>query len=171
MSKQPNWGTRWLTLKAKVINSKIHGLGVQATKPIKKGEVVGVLGGLIVPKKEVKKYWNSQGHVGIQISDGFFIVPPNRAELKKYGVYNHSCNPNIGFGNESIILYAIKNIREGEELVFDYAFCELVKPPFKCKCGFKGCRKVIRSTDWKIKKLQNKYYRYFAPFIKAKIIT
>ncbi len=164
-----NWGTRWLTPKAKVINSKIEGLGVQATKPIKKGEAVGVLGGLIIHRKEIKEYWKKEGHVGIQISDDFYIVPPNRKELEKYGVYNHSCHPNIGFGAESIILYAMRNIKPGEELVFDYAFCELEKPPFKCNCGSKNCRKVITPNDWKDKNLQKKYRKYFSPFVKEKL--
>lgn len=163
------WGTRWLTPKAKVINSKIEGLGVQAIKPIKNGEAVGVLGGLIIPRKEVKEYWKKEGHVGIQISNDFYIVPPNRNELKKYGVYNHSCDPNIGFGAESVIFYAIRNIKAGEELVFDYAFCELDKPSFKCNCGSKKCRGVIKSTDWKNKELQKKYGKYFSPFIKEKL--
>ena len=162
------WGTRWLTPKAKVINSKLHGLGVEAIKFIKKGEAVGVLGGLIVPKKEIKKYWKKEGHIGIQISDGFFIVPPNRKELHKYGVYNHSCSPNIGFNNESIILYAIKNIKKGEELVFDYAMCEANKPPFKCNCRSKNCRNYIKPTDWKNKNLQKSLGKYFSIFLRKK---
>lgn len=162
------WGTRWLTSKAKAVKSRIDGLGVVAVKPIKKGEVIGVLGGLVIHRKDVKNYWKQQGHVGIQIHDDFYIVPPNRKELEKYGVFNHSCNPNAGFGNESIILYAIRNIRPKEEIVFDYAFCELDKPKFLCKCGSKNCRKVIKPTDWKNKDLQQKYGQYFSPFVREK---
>jgi SET domain-containing protein len=162
------WGTRWLTPKAKVINSKIQGLGVQATKTIKKGEPIGVLGGLVVSKKKVKEYWKKEGHVGIQIHDDFFIVPPNRGELIKYGVYNHSCSPNIGFGDESIIFFAIRNIKKGEELVFDYAMCEADKPPFQCNCLSKNCRKVIRPTDWKDTVLQKRLGKYFSPFLRSK---
>lgn len=167
--KELKWGTRWLTSKAKVKNSNIEGLGVVAVKSITKGEPVGVLGGIIVPKSEVKEYWKKEGHVGIQISDEFFIVPPNRAELKKYGVYNHSCDPNIGFGAESIVLYATRNIKPGEELVFDYAGCELNKPAFKCNCGSENCRGVVKPTDWKNKTIQKNYGKYFSPFVKSKI--
>ena len=169
MSKSTTWGTRWLTPKAKVINSKLHGLGVRAIKLIKKGEAIGVLGGLIVPRSEVKEYWKKEGHVGIQIHDEFFIVPPNRSELKKYGMYNHSCSPNIGFGDSSIILFAIRDIKIGEELVFDYAMCETDKPPFKCNCLSENCRKTIRPTDWKDADLQKRLGQYFSPFLKSKI--
>jgi len=163
------WGTRWLTPKAVAKKSKIHDLGVVALRLIKKGEPVGVLAGIVVPKKEIKKYWQIMGHVGIQISNDFFIVPPDRAELEKYGVYNHSCDPNIGFGEESTIFYAIKNIKPGEELVFDYAACEISKIPFRCNCGFKNCRKIIKPTDYKSKKLQRAQGKYFSPFLKSKI--
>lgn|SRR3990167_8329289 len=168
MVNKTKWGTRWLTPKARVIRSKIEGLGVEAQKPIKRGEPIAVLGGIVVPRKEVRSYWRKEGHVGIQISDSFYIVPPNRQELEKYGVFNHSCNPNAGFGNESIILYAIRNIKLKEEIVFDYAFCELDKPSFRCNCGSKNCRKIVKPTDWKRKDLQKRYGKYFSPFVEAK---
>ena len=68
------WPHRWITPKAKPINSKIQGLGVIATEPISKGEAVAVLGGVIVPTKEIEKYSKIMGDVGIQIDDNFFIV-------------------------------------------------------------------------------------------------
>ncbi len=166
--KAKKWGTRWLTPKARAARSRIHGLGVRAIKPIKKGEAVAVLGGWVVPRSEIKSYWRQQGHVGIQIHDDFYIVPPNRKELELYGVFNHSCGPNSGFGDESVILYAIRNIKPGEEIVFDYAFCELDKPAFRCECGSKNCRKIIKPTDWRRKDLQKRYGKYFAPFVRAK---
>jgi SET domain-containing protein len=168
MKNETNWGTRWLNPKAKAYKSKIHGLGVRAIKNIKKGEVVGVLGGLIIHRDKIKKYWESEGHVGIQIHKDFYIVPLNRKELEKYGVYNHSCEPNAGFGSESIILYAIKNIKPNEEIAFDYSFCELDKPAFKCNCGSKDCRKIIKPTDWKLSQLQKRFGKYFSPFVKEK---
>jgi SET domain-containing protein len=168
---EKKWGTRWLTHKATVFLSLIHNTGVQAVEPIKKDEVVAVLGGLIVHKSQIKEYWKTEGHVGIQIHDEFYIVPPNREELKKYGVFNHSCDPNIGFMAESNILYAIKDIAPEEELVFDYAFCELDKPAFRCNCHSVYCRFIITPDDWKNESLQNRFGKYFAPFVRAKLIT
>ncbi len=162
------WPHRWITPKAKPINSKIQGLGVIATEPISKGEAVAVLGGVIVPTKEIEKYSKIMGDVGIQIDDNFFIVPTSRKELEEKGVYNHSCNPNCGFKN-SITLMAIKDIKPNEELVFDYAFCESVKQSFKCNCGSPNCRKVINPNDWKLPNLQKKYKEYFSPYIKSRI--
>src|SRR6185437_15536376 len=117
------WGHRWLNPKAECRESKIEGLGVFANKKILKGEVCGVLGGVIVHRDDIKEYRKIMTQVGIQVDRDFFIVPTNREDLEKYGVFNHSCNPNIGFLN-SIAFVAIRDVEPREELVFDYAFCE-----------------------------------------------
>ena len=162
------WQHRWITPKARSFNSKIHGLGVAAIQNIKKGEIVCVYGGVIVLKRDVKEYWKIMGHIGIQIDDNFWTVPTSREELKKTGIFNHSCKPNCGFSNQ-ITLIAIRDINNGEELVFDYAFCESFMEDFKCKCGSKNCRKIIKGTDWKNKEIQKRYKKYFSPYLKKKI--
>ena len=57
MKKKLSLGTRWLNPKACAYKSEIHGLGVKAIKSIKKGEVVGVLGGYVIHKDKIKNYW------------------------------------------------------------------------------------------------------------------
>lgn len=162
------WPHRWLSPKAKSFNSEIEGLGVIAVSDIMKGEPVGVLGGVIVPKDEVEDYWKKMTHVGIQIDEDFFIVPTSRKELEEKGVFNHSCAPNCGF-RSSITLVAMRDIQKGEELTFDYAFCESMKEGFKCNCKSENCRKKIKSDDWKKKEVQEKYGEYYSPYLKNKI--
>lgn len=160
---------RWLTSKAKSFSSPSHGLGIRAMTDIKKGEDVLVYGGIIIHKSKINDYWKTMGHVGTQIDDNFFIVPTSREELKNQGVINHSCEPNVGFKNQ-IQLYAIRGIKAGEEIFVDYSFCEsLYSNSFKCNCETKHCRKIITKNDWKIKRIQNKYFKYFSPYLKAKI--
>ena len=161
------WPHRWLNSKAEGRPSKIQGTGVFAKEKIFKGEEIGVLGGVIVHKDQIKEYWSIMNQVGIQISDNFFIVPTTREELEKYGVFNHSCESNVGFSN-SITFVAMRDIEPGEELVFDYAFCETFYNGFDCKCGTKSCRKKITPEDWKIKSIQEKYRGYFSPYLKDK---
>jgi SET domain-containing protein len=162
------WSHRWVTPKAKCRNSPIQGLGVFAIAPIKKGELIAILGGVIVQKSEIRKYWKIMGHVGIQIADDFFIVPTTRKELEETGVFNHSCEPNIGFV-DSTQFVAIKDVKKGEELTFDYAFNETENESFKCECGFKNCRGTITKEDWKIPSIRKKYKKYFSPYLKRKI--
>ena len=83
-------------------------------------------------------------------------------------MFNHSCEPNCGF-NGSIKLVAIRDIKEGEELTFDYAFCESLIREFECNCSSPNCRKTIKSTDWQNLEIQKKYLDYFSPYLKEKI--
>jgi SET domain-containing protein len=161
------WPHRWLSPKAEAHDSDIQGTGVFAKDKIIKGESVGVLGGVIVPKDQIGEYRDIMTQVGIQIDDDFFIVPTTREELETQGVFNHSCNPNIGFSN-SITYVAMRDIEPGEELVFDYAFCETCYDGFNCHCGSKTCRHKVTQDDWKNKEIQEKYGKYFSPYLRDK---
>lgn len=162
------WPHRWLNPKAEARFSNVAGTGVFTIDKIVKGNIVGVLGGVIVPKSEIEEYRKIMTQVGIQIDEDFFIAPTTRDELEKYGVFNHSCEPNIGFSNV-ITFIAMRDIQIGEELVFDYAFCETAFDSFVCKCGTKNCRKKITANDWQNKSIQNKYGEYFSPYLRYKI--
>lgn len=161
------WPHRWITSKAKSFNSPVSGKGVIATEPINKGEIVMVIGGIIVSREGILKYREILGHIGIQIADDFWIVPTTRNELEETGCPNHSCSPNIGFDGP-ITYISIKDIKKGEEIFLDYAFMETYFEPFICKCGSKDCRQIIKPTDWQILELQKKYKEYFSPYIKRK---
>jgi SET domain-containing protein len=165
---QAPWQHRWITPKAEAQKSRIHGLGTVAIEQIHKGEIVGVLGGVIISSEEIAEYRRRMGHVGIQVNENFFICPTSRKELEETEVFNHSCEPNIGY-IDSITFVAIKDIKPMEELVFDYAFSETFFEPFECKCGSANCRKIIKPDDWKIAKIQEKYGQYFSPYLKKKI--
>ena len=159
---------RWITPKAKCQKSKIEGLGTIALKSISKGEIVGVLGGIVIPIARIIKYQRKFGHIGIQINEKFFICPSSRKELIKTGVFNHSCEPNIGYLDSNTFI-AIRNIKKGEELCLDYAFSETKFRSFKCNCSKSNCRKIIKPDDWKIKEIRSKYKNYFSPYLKYKI--
>ena len=55
---------------------------------------------------------------------------------------NHSCNPNCGFSGKFQVV-AMRNIKKGEWLTFDYEMSEDSAWRMECKCGEKNCRKVI----------------------------
>lgn len=58
---------------------------------------------------------------------------------------NHSCESNVGF-NAADDFVAMRAIKRGEELCWDYAYAE-TNPKFrmKCRCGAIGCRRVVRT--------------------------
>ena len=58
---------------------------------------------------------------------------------------NHSCEPNcVIMGRTRIV--ALRRIEAGEEVTFDYS-TNVGWDGFsmRCRCGTKGCRKVVRS--------------------------
>ena len=79
---------------------------------------------------------------------------------------NHTCNPNIGFNNKDDFV-AMRNIKKGEELSWDYGFDE-TNPKFKmkCFCGRKECRKFVTGNDWIILMKDKTKYKYFSPKLK-----
>ena len=63
----------------------------------------------------------------------------------------------------------MRDINKDEELTTDYAFIDNEDYKFECTCSSKNCRKIVTGYDWKIKELQDKYYDYFAQYLKEKI--
>ncbi len=162
------WPHRWLTPKAKPGNSSIHRYGIFAKENIKNGEPINVFGGIAVPKTEINEYRKIISHAGVQVSDDFFIVPSSKEEIVEQGIFNHSCEPNVGF-NSSVTMVAIKDIKVDEELVMNYAFMETYFEPFECNCSSKECRKIIDSDTWKDQEFQKKYKEYYSPYLQKKI--
>ena len=143
-----------------VKKSKVHGHGVYSTQKIKKGQQIIQYIGEKVTKKEgdkrsekrIKKYLNSKTTGSVYIFelnsrydiDGSF-------EYNKARYINHSCNPNceVEIKKNKIWIVSIKNIKEGEELSYDYGydFDEDDYTDHICKCGAKNCIGYIISSD------------------------
>src|SRR5262245_19004555 len=59
---------------------------------------------------------------------------------------NHSCEPNAGFHDGEITLYALRHIATGEEITWDYS-TSISEPGWtlECRCESPNCRKIVRS--------------------------
>jgi len=159
----------YLSPKTKVKKSSISGMGLFAIKPIKKGEIVSIKGGHIVDLKTSLKIEKFLGDSFVEIDDNFAIGPLEKNEVGKIMMFiNHSCNPNVGIRGE-ITCVAMRNIKKGEDLFFDYAMLACSSYELKCNCGQKNCRKIITGKDWRNKKLQKKYQGFFSRYIQDKI--
>ncbi len=170
MDLHTRWPHRWLTSKAESRKSSTHGWGVFAKEKIFKGEDVNVFGGIVVPISEIEEYRKINGHAGITVNDRFFLVPATREEVETLGIFNHSCEPNVGFNNSSVTMVAIRDIEANEELFMSYLFMESnYFEPFTCQCGSPNCKKIINKDSWKDPEFQNKYKEYYSPYLKAKI--
>ena len=147
----------WLTKK-----SKIHGMGIYASKDIPKntkiieyiGEKISKKEGDIRSEKRIKKYLNSKktGSVYIfELNSQYDIDGSKRYNKARY--INHSCDPNceVDIIDGEIWISSIKKIKKGDELSYDYGYA-FDKDDYKdhvCKCGSKFCiGYIISSDDW-----------------------
>lgn len=146
--------SEWIVVK----DSSIHNKGVFASKDISKGTKVIEYVGDIITKEEAdlraedtedkNKKDPSHGAVYIfELNDKYDIdgdVSWNTARF-----INHSCDPNceIEIENDHIWVIAIRDIKKGEEISYDYGYDldDFEKHP--CKCGAKNCFGYIIGED------------------------
>lgn len=140
--------------------------GVFALRPIEKGELIVVFGGVVYEWDALIRLPARERSLSIQVEDHLFLVPRPSGEGD---FVNHSCNPNAGLSGQ-IVLVAMRDIRPGEEVCFDYAMSDTMPyDEFKCNCGAPNCRGFISGNDWQRPELQKKYAGYFAPHVQRKI--
>ena len=156
-----------LNPKVEVRGSSIDKKGMFAKELIHAGEIVYIKGGYILSRDELF----SSGVINsyLPISDDYFLGAVSTEDEEYIKLYNnHSCDPNCGMHGE-ISFVAIRDIQSGEELTVDYAFIDNEDYSFECHCGSIKCRHIVTGFDWKIKRLQEEYYPYFAQYLKDKI--
>ncbi|HEX8737694.1 MAG TPA: SET domain-containing protein-lysine N-methyltransferase [Pyrinomonadaceae bacterium] len=161
----------WDSPKLELYESSRCGTGVRAKSAIEKGETIGIFGGHIVSLEKRKFLPAELEHFYFQVSDDLILTHISMAQVRqsKIEFINHSCAPNIGFSGQ-IELVAMREIRSGEIISFDYAICTS-ETEFKmeCFCQAERCRAFITGEDWKIIELQKKYKGYFQPYLERKI--
>lgn len=112
------------------------GLGLYATRPFKKGErIIEYVGRTLTNAEE----YSSRSKYLFEVNSRKTIDGAVRTNIARY--INHSCKPNCEPEIERghIFIDAIKNIKAGEELVYDYGeeyFNEHIKP-YGCRCAKK----------------------------------
>src|ERR1700733_12368934 len=118
------------------------GLGLFATKPIKKGaKIVRYFGPLLDSRKKKddaikKKYL-------FELNGRWTIDGSVRANVARY--INHACKPNAESDvmprKRKVVIRAIKNIEPGQEINYDYGtdYFKAYLKPIGCKC--EACEK------------------------------
>ncbi len=118
------------------------GLGLFATKPIKKGtKIVRYFGRLLDSRK--KEDDAIENKYLFELNDRWTIDGSIRKNVARY--INHACKPNAEFDvqprKRRVIIRAIKNIEPGEEINYDYGtdYFKAYLKPIGCKCD--ACEK------------------------------
>ena len=137
--------------RLQVRKSGVHGKGVFVVQPIRKGEAFIEYTGEVIGWPEALRrhphdpsqpdhtfYFHLDGD---QVIDG--LVGGNASRW-----INHACAPNCEAeeGDGRVWLKALRNLKVGEELSFDYGlviderYTAALKKRFECRCGAKACR-------------------------------
>jgi uncharacterized protein len=118
------------------------GLGLFATKPIKKGaKIIRYFGPILDSKKKADDAVENK--YLFELNDRWTIDGSIRANVARY--INHSCRPNaesdVKPRKKKIFIRAIKNIEPGEEINYDYGtdYFKAYLKPIGCKCD--SCEK------------------------------
>ena len=137
-------GSALLNAYAIAKKSAIHGIGVFAASEIKRNIPIIEYVGEKISKSEAerrtedgRKIFIFNLNLRIDI-DG--SVGGNGSHL-----INHGCQPNAeahDSGNQ-IWIVAIRDIREGEEIIYDYGFDEEDYQDYPCRCAAPNCRGYI----------------------------
>jgi len=159
----------YISSKAAVRESRIHGRGLFAIEPIAKGEIVCIKGGHIFNRDTLQQVQQSLGPAEIQIAEDLFIGPLSEQEREGSMIFsNHACEPNIGVRGQ-IVFVALRDIEAGEELTHDWATTDDDTYELECKCGAPTCRKIITGQDWRRKDLQEKYGGHMSWYLLEKL--
>lgn len=131
--------------------SNIHGTGVYAVAPIKKGtRIIEYIGERISHAEADRRYelkGQDDGHTFLFIASSRTVIDAtNEGNDARY--VNHHCDPNCEtvIENGRVFVEAIRNIKPGEELGYDYQLTwESTDDPaelanYACRCGAKQCR-------------------------------
>jgi SET domain-containing protein len=137
----------------KMYQSKIHGRGVIATRDIPAGErLVEYVGEVITPAEADRRYpfdEASAHHTFLfSVNNRKIIDAAHHGNVARW--INHSCDPNCEALIEKgrVFIYSLRDIKKGEELVYDYWFVldephtKKMKALYPCRCGSKKCRKA-----------------------------
>ena len=140
-----------------VRGSDIEGRGLFANAAIQKGEFVW--------RKEDNERYYSQAEIdrftpeqkknfynySYQVGPDQFYGTPEGKAGDDADYMNHSCDPNCEADEEGgrVFIKALRNIRAGEELNYDYGliiderYTPKLKAEYPCWCGAKTCRKTL----------------------------
>jgi len=117
------------------------GLGLFATRPIKKKSRIAEYKGPLLTTKQAFKAEQRGNRYLYEINSRWTIDGTPRRNIARY--FNHSCNPNAETYDvkHRVFIRALRNIKPGEEIVYDYGIDYLKNVIGRSYCQCSRCRK------------------------------
>lgn len=123
------------------LGRSLTGLGLFATRPIKKRSRIAEYKGPLLTTKEALKAETRGNRYLYELNSRWTIDGSPRSNIARY--FNHSCNPNCETYDvkHRVFVRALRNIKPGEQLTYDYGrdYLKNVIGLSRCKCS--RCRK------------------------------
>jgi len=140
-----------------VRESKIHGRGVYAIAPIRRGtRIIEYLGERISHAEADRRYdtKDDDGHTFLFIASRRTVIDAG-VDGNGARFINHSCAPNCEtvIERSRVFIDAIRNIKPGDELGYDYQLTwESTDEPaelalYSCRCGAPKCRGTMLDRE------------------------
>jgi uncharacterized protein len=129
-----------------VSTSRIAGKGLFAAQNIKKGTRIIQYIGQRISKEETAERLDQGNQYIFTFNDRYDIDGKTLKNKARY--INHSCDPNcdILLTQRTIWIVAKRDIKEGEELSYNYEF---TAKQYRCQCGAKNCCGYILGEEYK----------------------
>jgi hypothetical protein len=148
-------------VKSVIIGGK--GRALIANKNFKGGEA-------ILPLKGIFRKCSESTPDAVQLGRNKFIDSDHRYAEDHM---NHGCDPSTRIDFDSMKFVALRDIKKGEEITYNYLTTEydLVKDreDFDCKCGSKNCLGRIKGFKFLSRGQKMKLKPLLSPFLKKKL--
>lgn len=141
-----------------LIKTTKKGKSVFARRNYRKGEFIIEFRGRRYSMDEYKKRLNPRNNHFLQIDTDVYLGPTRTAD----NYINHSCDPNSGIRivDGRVLLHAIKAIRRGDEISFDYSTSMAEEYwEMDCSCGSRLCRRRVRDFKYLPEEIKKRYIR------------
>ncbi len=119
----------------RVVKSSIHGYGVFATRDYRAGDEIAEVEGVSLRPEQIEN-----DEYCLWINDNMYLDMVDQTRW-----INHSCEPNAEIDGEEepdgrvwATVIACRDIKAGEEVVYDYGFALIHAMP--CRCSSPHCR-------------------------------
>ena len=123
------------------IGRSITGFGLFATRPIKKKARITEYRGPILDYETAQRAENRGNRYLFEVSKHRTIDGTPRYNVARYA--NHSCNPNAEpiVWRGRVFIKSLRNIKPGEEIVYDYGLDYLRNVIGRSNCRCSRCRR------------------------------
>jgi SET domain-containing protein len=138
--------------RIQVRRSGVHGKGVFALQPIARGEeLIEYVGEIIDWPEALRRHPHDPSDPNhtfyFSLEGGSHVIDAN-VDGNAARWINHSCAPNCEADETEgrVFIKALRKIRPGEELFYDYGltiderYTPKLKKQYECRCGARNCR-------------------------------